>query len=524
HLALAHIQRLAGLGELFDTAIVFENYPIEPDALKPQGTSLNVTRFHAHDATHYPLGLAALPGDRLTLELSYRPDVFDQDTVHTWGDRLQRLLQAAVTTPGLPVGRVDSLSIAERDRILQNGTGESGSARPGGDTLVELFAAQVARTPQATAVVHGGEALNYAELNARANRLAHLLISRGAAPGRIVAVALPRSAEAVVALLAVAKTGAAYLPVDPDYPVDRIAYILDDAAPVLLLTTRVLDSELAFEGPRLLLLDEARGGEGDTDPERTVSGSDAVYVIYTSGSTGTPKGVVVEHRSLADYLAWAGVVYPSVRGAALLHSPLSFDLTVTALYAPLVHGGRVEIVDLEEAAETLETRADGPIFLKATPSHLAMLGGLPGVSSPVGGVPGAETGSGSGVGELVLGGEALLGEALDQWRERHPQATVVNEYGPTEATVGCMEYRIEPADRIPAGAVPIGRPADNTRVYVLDGGLLPVPVGVAGELYIAGEGLARGYLNRPALTAERFVADPFGPGGSRMYRSGDVVR
>ncbi|WP_329363309.1 amino acid adenylation domain-containing protein [Streptomyces sp. NBC_01483] len=525
HLGLAEIQRLAGLGQLFDTATVFENAPTDMDALREPAAGLRFAFAEGTDKAggmHYPLSLVAIPGAQLRLEVNYQPQAFGAWEASRIANRLKRVLEAFVSDPHQPSGRIDLLGEIERTGLVTDWNTTSQPVAEG--TLAELFAAQVARTPQATAVVHGGEALSYAELNARTNRLAHLLVSRGAARGRIVAVALPRSAEAVIALLAVAKSGAAYVPVDPDYPVDRIAYILDDAAPVLLLTNRNLASELAFEGPRLLLLDEARDAEGyaDTDPARTVSGSDAVYVIYTSGSTGTPKGVVVEHRSLADYLAWAGVVYPSVRGAALLHSPLSFDLTVTALYAPLVHGGRVEIMDLEEAAATLETRVDGPVFLKATPSHLAMLDGVPGVSSAVGGVPGTETGS--GVGELVLGGEALLGEALDHWRERHPQATVVNEYGPTEATVGCMEYRIEPADRIPAGAIPIGRPARNTRVYVLDGGLLPVPVGVAGELYIAGEGLARGYLNRPALTAERFVADPFGPTGSRMYRSGDVVR
>ncbi|WP_037684547.1 amino acid adenylation domain-containing protein, partial [Streptomyces griseus] len=235
------------------------------------------------------------------------------------------------------------------------------------------------------------------------------------------------------------------------------------------------------------------------------------YVIYTSGSTGRPKGVVVEHRSVVDYVSWALEMYPGVRGNALLHSPVSFDLTVTVLFAPLVSGGCVVVADLEEDPAVEAVLAAVPLtFAKVTPSHIALLDALPGVFSPSG--------------DLVVGGEQLTGEQLEQWRRAHPTATVVNEYGPTEATVGCVAYRLLPGQRALVGPVPIGRPSWNTGVYVLDGGLSPVPVGVAGELYIAGDGVARGYLNRPGLTAERFVADPYGAVGSRMYRTGDLVR
>ncbi|MEV6029491.1 non-ribosomal peptide synthetase, partial [Streptomyces sp. NPDC052036] len=235
------------------------------------------------------------------------------------------------------------------------------------------------------------------------------------------------------------------------------------------------------------------------------------YVIYTSGSTGRPKGVVVEHRSVVDYVFWAVALYPGVRGNALLHSPVSFDLTVTVLFAPLVSGGCVVVADLEEDPAVEEVLAAVPLsFAKVTPSHIALLDALPGVFSPSG--------------DLVVGGEQLTGEQLEQWRRAHPAATVVNEYGPTEATVGCVAHQLFSGQPAPAGPVPVGRPAWNTQVYVLDAGLCPVPVGVAGELYVAGAGLARGYLNRPGLTAERFVADPFGVPGSRMYRTGDLVR
>ncbi|WP_159064283.1 AMP-binding protein, partial [Streptomyces canus] len=235
-----------------------------------------------------------------------------------------------------------------------------------------------------------------------------------------------------------------------------------------------------------------------------VSPRDPVYVIYTSGSTGRPKGVVVEHVSVGAYLERAREVYEDAAGSAVLHSSVAFDLTVTALYTPLVSGGRVVLAELDEHAAA----AGGPSFMKVTPSHLGLLEVLPAQVSPSG--------------TLVTGGEALLGEALASWRAAHPGVTVVNAYGPTEATVNCTDFRIEPGRVVASGPVPIGRPFWNTRAYVLDAALRPVPPGVAGELYVAGVVLARGYHGRADLTSERFVADPYGPSGARMYRTGDV--
>ncbi|WP_326767596.1 amino acid adenylation domain-containing protein [Streptomyces sp. NBC_01591] len=386
-------------------------------------------------------------------------------------------------------------------------------------TLTELFEAQAARTPDAPAVAHGTAELSYAELGARANRLARLLVGRGAGPERFVAVALPKSVELVVALLAVVKAGAAYLPLDPGHPAERLAGMLADVAPVAVLTDAATAGALpGGPAPHLVLDDPAIVTEltghpaADlTDAERTAPLRPAhpVFVIHTSGSTGRPKGVVVEHRSLNVYLAWARQAYGAVSGRALVHSPVAFDLTATGLYAPLTAGGCAHLVELHEGTAPDAGELPEATFVKATPTHLALLAALPDAYSPTG--------------QLVLGGEALLGEALDEWRARRPGATVVNEYGPTETTIGCMEYRIEPGDTVPAGVVTIGRPIWNTRLYVLDDTLAPVPTGTVGELYIGGELLARGYHARPALTAGRFVASPFAP-GARMYRTGDLVR
>ncbi|MFJ6811566.1 amino acid adenylation domain-containing protein [Streptomyces anulatus] len=384
-------------------------------------------------------------------------------------------------------------------------------------TLTELFEAQAARTPNAPAAAHGGTELTYAELNARANRLARLLVARSVGPECFVAVALTKSVDLVVALLAVVKAGAAYLPLDPSHPAERIALMLDDVAPAVVIG-RSGDPLPATDADRVLLdapetvVETAALSAADlTDAERTAPLRPAhpVFVIHTSGSTGRPKGVVVEHRSLNVYLAWARQAYGAVTGRALVHSPVAFDLTATGLYAPLTAGGCVHLVDLHEGSAPDSGTLPEATFVKATPTHLAVLAALPDAYSPTG--------------QLVLGGEALLGEALAEWRARRPDATVINEYGPTETTVGCMEYRIEPGDDVPAGVVTIGRPVWNTRLYVLDEALAPVGTGTVGELYIGGALLARGYHGRPALTAGRFVACPFVP-GERMYRSGDLVR
>jgi amino acid adenylation domain-containing protein len=338
----------------------------------------------------------------------------------------------------------------------------------------------------------------------------------GVGPERFVCVALPKSVELVVAMLAVLKAGAAYLGIDLTYPAERIAYMIEDADPVLVLTDTESRTLLPASGNHFVLDDpNTRAGLDQlpahdvTDEERThpLRPHNPAFVIYTSGSTGRPKGVVVEHHGLNHYLAWSRHVYPGVSGRALVHSSVSFDLTVTGLYAPLTAGGAVHLIELDAAPRTEPAR---PTFVKATPSHLPLLTTLPAQFSPTK--------------QLVLGGEALLGEVLDEWRAKHPGVTVYNEYGPTETTVGCMERRIEPGQRIPAGVISLGKPSWNTQMYVLDDALRPVPFGVAGEIYIAGDLVTRGYHGRPGLTASRFVANPFGPPGSRMYRSGDIGR
>ncbi|MFF3257520.1 amino acid adenylation domain-containing protein, partial [Actinacidiphila glaucinigra] len=450
----------------------------------------------------------------LTGVITYAADLFDHSTAVTLAERLVRLLDAVVADAEQPVTGIDLLSAAERRQVLVewNDTAHEVPA----STLPELFQAQVARTPDATAVVFEDTQVSYADLNARANRVARLLAAQGAGPEQLVALVLPRSTDLVVALLAVLKTGAAYLPVDPDHPADRIAHLLTDARPALLVTTGAVDPQ--GNVPQVVLDDPYTAGVLDGLPDGDLDDAERhgplrpahpAYVIYTSGSTGRPKGVTITHQGVVNYIARTWEAYPHLGGSTLLHASIAFDLGVTALYGALTSGGHLHIATWDETLPT--TLAGHEItFLKATPSHLAFLQTLPGDWAPTG--------------QLMLGGEPLRSAQLQQWHRDHPDVPVVNHYGPTETTVGCTDHPVDLTGDADRGITPIGRPMWNTRTYVLDAALRPVPPGVPGELYVAGAQLARGYLHRPALTAERFVANPFGTPGERMYRTGDLAR
>ncbi|WUG22350.1 amino acid adenylation domain-containing protein [Streptomyces sp. NBC_00464] len=447
--------------------------------------------------------------------LEYSADLFDRASADAMATRLMRLLRAVVADPDLRMGEVDVLGPEERQRVLSEWNDTS--VEVPGLTFPELFEEQVARTPHAVAVVFEDLEVTYEELNARANRLARLLIARGVGPERIVALAVPRSVEMIVALLAVMKAGGAYLPIDTKYPADRIAYMLRDAEPALLLTLRGVDTHTLGAATERLVLDDPRTVEHlasyatspVTDAHRLSPATVAhpAYVIYTSGSTGRPKGVVVTHTgvpSLAgQYIRAAGTTDAGSR--VLQFSSPSFDMHVPDVLMALGAGAALVMAPAEQllpgpGLERLITE-HRITHLELPPAVLSVL--------PPDALPHVST--------LMVAGEALSEELIRLWA---PGRTMINAYGPTEFTVCATMSGPLVSGHVP----PIGRPNFNTHVYVLDEALQPVPAGVAGELYIAGPGLARGYLGRPATTAERFVADPFGPAGTRMYRSGDLVR
>ncbi|MFD3373437.1 MULTISPECIES: amino acid adenylation domain-containing protein [unclassified Streptomyces] len=449
----------------------------------------------------------------LTGLIIYATDLFDPASAEAIARRFLMVLETVIADPSVPVSRIDVLDTAERERIL-SGWNDTTHEVPRA-TLADLFEAQVTRTPDAIAVVFDGTEVTYAELNARANRLARVLVDRGARPEERVAVMMDRSTDLVVALLAVVKTGAAYVPIDPAYPADRITYMLNDAQATVLVTHQAMTgaaddgvTRIVTDAPDTTAALSTMAGENLTHHERGAALLPAhpAYVIYTSGSTGRPKGVVVSHAAVSHYLDWAISAYPGLSGRTVLHSSAAFDLTVTPLYGTLISGGALHIADIQDGlpAEL------APTFLKVTPSHLGLLSEEPAGSFPRG--------------DLVVGGESLTGEQLTRWRSAHHDVLITNEYGPTEAAVGCVTFTIRPGDPDVLGGVPIGHSVPNTRAFVLDAALRPVPPGVAGELYLAGVQLARGYLGRPGLTAERFVANPYGGSGGRMYRTGDLAR
>ncbi|MFF3334796.1 non-ribosomal peptide synthase/polyketide synthase [Streptomyces sp. NPDC002888] len=486
----------------------------------PEGTAGGIRMVYEHDRTNYPLSVAVTDdGDTLDVTIDAIAPIVPQAVAELMHVAVANLAAALGTAldggPDTPLNSVDVLGEAESGRVLvewNDSAVELGSA-----LAPELFAAQVARTPDAVAVVVDGEEVSFAELDARANRLAHYLLGQGVGAESLVGVCLPRGLDAVVAILAVWKAGAAFVPIDPSYPVERISFMLADSGAVLTLTDEEVLDELPAGRARLVAVDSALTAMQLSTlpvaaPEVSVSADGLAYVIYTSGSTGRPKGVAVPHGALANYALWAVGSYETAGGAPL-HSSLAFDLTVTSVVVPLISGAPV-VVSGEGGAEGLAelVRERGGFGLvKAVPAHLPLLVEML-TDAQVAGA--AST--------WVVGGEALPGSVVRELLERAPGSVVVNEYGPTEATVGCAVFEVRAGDEVGA-VVPIGRPVANMRLYVLDAGLRPVAPGVAGELYLSGAQLARGYVKRPGLTAERFVANPFEP-GARMYRSGDVAR
>ncbi|WP_333767627.1 non-ribosomal peptide synthetase [Streptomyces sp. IBSBF 2435] len=447
--------------------------------------------------------------------LEYAAGLFDHRTAEGLCERLLRVLDAVLEDPSRTVHRIDVLSAEERHRTLVEWNATDRRLPAG--TLPAALAARAAADPGAPAVVSGRSTLTYGELHARAGRLAARLTVAGAGPGIPVAVALPRSADLVVAVLAVLTAGGAYLPVDPEHPAARTADVLADARPVCVVTDRVTRGELPDTGTPVVLVDgpaPPRAGRSRPAAVPGPAADDPAYVIYTSGTTGRPKGVAVPHAALGNRLRWMQGTYPLSRTDRVLHkTQVGFDVSLWELLWPLCEGAVLVLAEPGEHRDPARlartVRESGVTVAHFVPSMLDHF------------LAEAEAGAHGGLRRIFCSGEALSRETVREFHRVLPGVALENLYGPTEAAVD-VTYRSCPPGE--AGPVPIGRPVWNTRVYVLDRMLQPCPPGVPGELYLGGVQLALGYVNRPGLTAACFVADPHHGSGTRMYRTGDIVR
>ncbi|MFH8349523.1 amino acid adenylation domain-containing protein [Streptomyces sp. NPDC018045] len=521
HFGLPEIHRLAGLPVLFDTVTAFENYPVDAAAGDELAPGLRLAAADIRDATHYPLGLTVVPGAALQVRIGAQPGVLRPDEARTWADRLVRLLAMVADGRERTVRDLLPLLPAERAALLAEGHGPEHPVPDG--TVADRFEERVRRTPDAVALVAGGDELTYRELNARANRLARRLAAEGAGRGDRVALMLPRTADLPVALFAVLKCGAAYLPVDPEHPSERVTFLLRDARPAVVVTTEDMLHTVGA-GPAVVLAATGRADgfatatEGLSDADLTADDrpaparpGDPATLIYTSGSSGHPKGVTGSHRALLNRLAWYADAFPYRPAETVVaKTTLSFVDGTTELLGAFLGGARVALADGATArsatalAAFIEDAGDSRVTV--VPSLLKAL------------LDEAADRDLTSCRLWVSSGEALAPDLAARFAATLPGSRLVNFYGASEAGGDSFAADCDGPD------VLLGHPIRNTRAYVLDPWLRPVPTGTVGELFLAGPGLADGYADRPALTAERFLACPFGPPGDRMYRTGDLVR
>ena len=499
---------------LFESILVFENYPTVQAAKKGEdeaasGVSLEIHDVAAVEQTNYPLTLVAAPGKQVAFKLKYDQDRFDDAMIERVLNQMTRLMVYMSKSPELRLNDVALMDEDERKQVLIDWN-RTEKEYPRELCLHHAFEQQAAKTPENIALEYKEQGLSYAGLNERANQLAHLLLAQGVKPDTTVAICVERSMEMIIGILGVLKAGAAYVPIDPAHPEERIAYMLDDSQAVVVLTQAGLADKFTQAAAPVICLGEklfADRAHVDVDNIQTdVASTNLAYVIYTSGTTGLPKGVAVEHRSAMNmvqaYIAYFGLDESS---RVLQFTSFSFDVSVSEIWQALLSGGTLVIEDREsllpgpDLVRTLRERRISKVSMASS-----LLASLPVAEYP-------------DLAVLEVGGDACSRELVARYATGRK---FFNCYGPTEATVGTVIKQLTLDDDTPT----IGRPFPNTKLYVLDQNRKPVPVGVPGELYIGGECLARGYWNRPELTAERFVANPFGQPGERLYRTGDLVR
>ncbi|GLY02219.1 non-ribosomal peptide synthetase [Actinoplanes sp. NBRC 101535] len=506
HLGLQQVQAAAGAGAVFDTLVIYENFPRTGiDGSADDGLVLRPVQ-KGRDSSHYPFTLVSGPGERMPLILYYDRGLFAGTVARSVLEALTRILETLVADPGVPVGRLTLLTAADRATVVEQWNATA--APVPGESVPAMFREQVAATPDAVAVTDAnGADLTYAQLDRASDRTAGYLASRGVRRGDRVGVAVERSADLLTLFLGIWKAGAAYVPVDVAYPPERIAFILADAAVTTVVCTRDTAEGLP-EVASVVFLDEVE--DRGPAPELRLTAGDLAYVMYTSGSTGVPKGVAVPHGAVAGLAGDPGWRLGPDDGV-LMHATHVFDPSLYEMWVPLVTGGRILVAEpgVVDAAGIRQAAARGATAVHLTAGTFRALAE-------------ASPDCFAGIREVGTGGDVVAAHTVANLRAAQPALRVRNTYGPTETTLCATWKPIEPGETL-GTELPIGRPMANRMIYILDAFLRPVAPGVAGELYIAGTGLARGYQSRPDQTAERFVACPFRD-GERMYRTGDLAR
>ncbi len=507
---LARIQGWSNLPQgqaLFDSIIAFENYPVEQSlgTGNKYGKPENV---QCYEQTHFPLTLMAEPGQSLFFKLNYSSHRFDDLAVHRMLRHLEQVLTVMIDRPDQRLHEISLLTPAEHYQIVMewNQTRQDFSC----SCLHQLFEAQAERTPEAVAVIDGESSVTYRQLNYQANQLAHYLLPLGIGQDVLAGVCMERSSDMLAAILAILKAGGAYLPLDPDYPEERLALMLEDAHAPVVVTQCSLRDRFAGTTPRILCLDEEAGkirSMVSENPVTTVTPTALAYVLYTSGSTGRPKGVAIEHRSAVTLVHWShGVFQPEQIAGVLASTSVCFDLSVFEIFVPLSCGGTVIMAENALQLPQLPA-ADQVTLINTVPSAIRELLRMQGIPSSVI--------------TVNLAGEPLRNHLVQAVYQESSADQVYNLYGPSEDTTYSTFTHIPKGSTLP---VHIGRPVANTQVYILDPAFQPAPVGVAGELYLGGDGLAREYYNRPELTSQVFIPNPFGNESTRLYKTGDLAR
>jgi surfactin family lipopeptide synthetase C len=510
---------------LFDSILVFQNYELD-DYLRSQGESWKNREFKLFEQTNYPLALSAWAGPELLFRLAYDQRDFDNAAVTRMLGHLKTLLEGMARNPYEGLASLPMLTGEERRQLLFDWNGPR-QEYPRDACIHQLFEAQAERTPEATAVMFERERLSYRELNAKANRLAHHLRASGIGPESLVGICMDRSLEMVVGIIAILKAGGAYVPLDPAYPKERLAVMLEDARPSVLLTQRRRLDSLPAHTARVICVDsdwELIERHSADNPDAQAAPENLAYVIYTSGSTGTPKGVMIEHRSVVNFSDSAATGYDIKPGDRVLQfASISFDASAEEIYPCLSRGAALVLRNdsmIASISSFLEKCQEWGITVLDLPTaywhELVERLGEGAVKLP------------KSLRLVIIGGERAMPERLCAWAKQvGPSVRLVNTYGPTEATIVATAHDLTGGGQseLERGEVPIGRAISNARTYILDHRLRPVPIGVPGQLHIAGAGIARGYLNRPDITSQKFIANPFDRDGhDRLYKSGDLAR